>query len=47
MKNRNLLIGAGVLVVGYLLYTKIEKDKFKKYVKSMEEKYSRRELWEA
>ena len=27
MKNRNLLIGAGVIVVGYLLYKKILKSK--------------------
>lgn len=36
--DKKILIGAGVLVVGYLLYTKSEKDKFNKYVKTMEDK---------
>jgi hypothetical protein len=42
--DKKILIGAGVLVVGYLLYTKSEKDKLKKRIKSMEDK---RKLWEA
>jgi hypothetical protein len=45
MNNRNLLIGAGVLVVGYLLYTKSKKDELKKRLENM--KANKRPLWEA
>jgi hypothetical protein len=41
--NKKILIGAGVVVVAYLLYIKSEKDKFKKYVKTMEDKRKLRE----
>jgi len=35
MKNRNLLIGAGVVVVGYLLYKKSQKDELNKRVQNL------------
>ena len=42
--DKKVFIGVGFLVIGYLLYIKSEKDKFKKYVKSMEE--NKRTDWE-
>jgi hypothetical protein len=38
MNNRNLLIGAGVLVVGYLLYKKSQKDELNKRLVDMPNK---------
>jgi hypothetical protein len=35
MKNKNLLIGAGVIIVGYLLYKKSQNDERNKRVQNM------------
>ena len=35
MKNKNLLIGAGVVVVGYLLWKKSQKDELNKRVENL------------
>ena len=35
MKNKNLLIGAGVIIVGYLLYKKSQKDELNKRVENL------------
>ena len=43
--NKYLIIGAGVLLVGYLLYKKSQKDEFKKRLENM--KANKRPLWEA